>query len=65
MWSATRSTRTRVTECKHENRIATTTAGLERAACEVCGHVRMTYVFDTWAKEAEQVGQFYPVTDED
>lgn len=65
MWSAIRSTRTRVTECTHENRITTITAGLERAACEVCGDVRMTYVFDTWAKEAEQVEQFFPIVDED
>lgn len=65
MFGATRNTRTRVTECTHENRIATTTAGLERAACENCGDVVMTYVFDTFEKEAEQVSEFHPAVDGD
>lgn len=39
--------RPRVKECNHEKRIVTTTAGIARAACELCGHVNMAFAHDT------------------
>lgn len=39
MWKPQR--RPSITECAHEARTVTVTAGIKRAVCEDCGHVMM------------------------
>lgn len=44
MWKPQR--RPRIADCAHEQRTITVTAGIERASCEDCGHVRMQFAYD-------------------
>lgn len=44
MWKPQR--RPRITDCAHDERTVTVTAGIQRAACEGCGHVMMRFAHD-------------------
>lgn len=44
MWKPQR--RPRITECAHDQRTVTVTAGIQRAACGNCGHVMMEFAHD-------------------
>ena len=46
MWKTAR--RPRIDQCDHHKRVVTTTAGLERSACESCGHVIMRFAHDNF-----------------
>ena len=37
----------RIEECRHSDTITTVTAGLERTACESCGHVSVQFIEST------------------
>jgi hypothetical protein len=38
--------RPKITDRAHDERIVTVTAGIQRAACEGCGHVMMRFAHD-------------------
>jgi len=55
MSSTTRGSKELTDSCRHMKRITTETAGLERAACEACGHVSMKYLYDVFEEMCEQI----------
>lgn len=55
MWNTPRKGRELVEECRHPERIATDTAGLQRSVCADCGHVSVGYLYDVFADQVEQL----------
>ncbi len=55
MSSTTRGSKELTDSCRHMRTIITETAGLERAACETCGHVSMKYLYDVFEQLSEQI----------
>lgn len=56
MWKTVRDRdRVPVEECHHPERVETAFAGLGRAVCEACGHVSVSYLYDMFAEQREQL----------
>ena len=56
MWNSTRGSKERTDHCDHLKTVTTETAGLEREACQTCGHVSMRYVHDAFEDLAGRNG---------
>jgi hypothetical protein len=54
MRSKTRGSKELTDSCSHMKTVTTETAGLERDACETCGHVSMRFLYDVFEDLAEQ-----------
>ncbi len=55
MRSTTRGSKELTDSCLHRKTVTTETAGLERDACETCGHVSMRFLYDVFEDLAEQM----------
>lgn len=55
MWNTTRGSKELTDSCRHTKTVITETAGLERDACETCGHVSMRFLYDVFEDLAEQM----------
>lgn len=55
MRNATRGSKELTDGCSHMKTVTTETAGLERDACEACGHVSMRFLYDVFEDLAEQM----------
>lgn len=44
--------------CRHKRTKTTTSAGMSRTVCLVCGSVTVAFVEDVFAEEQEQLDQF-------
>jgi hypothetical protein len=54
MRSKTRGSKELTDSCRHMKTVTTQTAGLERDACETCGHVSMRFLYDVFEDLAEK-----------
>lgn len=55
MRSKTRGSKELTDSCYHTKTVTTELAGLERKACEACGHVSMRFVYDVFEDLAKEV----------
>lgn len=58
MWGSSRKNgRTQTAECDHDHRVEAAFAGLGRSVCESCGHVSLSYQYDLFEEEREQLNE--------
>ena len=55
MSSARRGSKELTDSCRHIKTVTTETAGLQRDACEACGHVSVRFLFDVFEEMVDQI----------
>lgn len=58
MWGSTRNAHgAPTTECQHSQSVETSFAGLGRSVCESCGHVSVSYEYNLFEEERDQLNE--------